>query len=68
MGAERQRVPMEHGMILEAGVGALADGSPAIPTRLESIGSKIPERILTTQELMELVNEHLSGGFIAVAP
>lgn len=45
-------------MILEAGVGALADGSAAIPTRLESIGAKIPERILTTRELMEGTRHH----------
>ncbi len=53
MARERHAVQMDHGMILEAGVGNLADGSPAIPTRIESIGWKIPERILTTQELME---------------
>jgi 3-oxoacyl-[acyl-carrier-protein] synthase-3 len=58
MGAERQSVPLEHGMILEAGVGTLADGRPAIPTRLESIGSKIPERILTTEELMKSTRHH----------
>lgn len=45
-------------MILEEGAGALADGSPSIPTRLESIGSRIPERILTTKELMESTRHH----------
>jgi len=45
-------------MILEAGVGTLADGRAAIPTRLESIGWKIPERILTTRELMESTRHH----------
>jgi 3-oxoacyl-[acyl-carrier-protein] synthase-3 len=49
---------MDHGMILEAGVGTLADGSDAIPTRLESIGWKIPERILTTRELMKGTRHH----------
>jgi 3-oxoacyl-[acyl-carrier-protein] synthase-3 len=44
---------MERGMILETGTGTLADGSAAIPSRFESIGSKIPDRILTTRELME---------------
>ncbi|MDH3728227.1 MAG: hypothetical protein OER77_11905 [Myxococcales bacterium] len=58
MGLERASVPMEHGMILESGVGTLSDGSPAIPTRLESIGWKIPKRILTTQELMESTRRH----------
>jgi 3-oxoacyl-[acyl-carrier-protein] synthase-3 len=51
-------VRMDHGMILEAGVGTLADGRAAIPTRLESIGWKIPERILTTRELMESTRHH----------
>jgi 3-oxoacyl-[acyl-carrier-protein] synthase-3 len=49
---------MEHGMVLEAGLGTLADGSPAIPTRLESIGWKIPERVLTTEELMATTRHH----------
>lgn len=49
---------MEHGMILESGAGTLADGSPAIPTRLESVGWKIPTRILTTQELMQSTRHH----------
>ena len=58
MASERHAVHMDHGMILEAGVGTLADGSPAIPTRIESIGWKIPERILTTQELMQSTRHH----------
>ena len=58
MARERQPGSMDHGMILEAGVGTLADGSDAISTRLESIGWKIPERILTTRELMEGTRHH----------
>jgi len=58
MGGEQRRVPMAHGMILEAGSGPLADGSAAHPTRIESIGSKIPERIVTTRELMEGTRHH----------
>jgi 3-oxoacyl-[acyl-carrier-protein] synthase-3 len=49
---------MSHGMILEAGTRALADGTPARPARLESIGWKIPERVLTTQELMASTRHH----------
>ena len=49
---------MEHGMILETGVGTLANGSAAIPTRIESIGWKIPERILTTEELLRSTRHH----------
>jgi 3-oxoacyl-[acyl-carrier-protein] synthase III len=49
---------IDRGMVLEAGVGSLADGRAAIPTRLESIGWKIPERILTTRELMESTRHH----------
>ena len=44
---------MDRGMILEGGTGTLADGRPATPTRVESIGSKVPVRILTTEELMK---------------
>ena len=58
MAREHAPAHMEHGMILEAGVGTLADGSAAIPTRLESVGWKIPERILTTRELMESTRHH----------
>ena len=45
-------------MVLETGAGTLADGSAAIPSRFESIGSKIPDRILTTRELMESTRHH----------
>jgi len=45
-------------MILEAGIGTLADGRPAIPTRIESVGWKIPDRILTTEELMKSTRHH----------
>lgn len=44
----------DHGLILESGAsepaGSLA--TPAFPTRLESIGVKLPERVVTTRELM----------------
>jgi 3-oxoacyl-[acyl-carrier-protein] synthase-3 len=44
----------QHGLILEAGASerAGATGAPAFPTRFESIGVKLPERVLTTRELM----------------
>lgn len=44
----------EHGLILEAGASEPAGsmGRPAFPTRLECIGVKLPERVLTTRELM----------------
>jgi 3-oxoacyl-[acyl-carrier-protein] synthase-3 len=44
----------EHGLILEAGGSepAGSTGRPALPTRLECIGVKLPGRILTTRELM----------------
>jgi 3-oxoacyl-[acyl-carrier-protein] synthase-3 len=58
MDPQQQPVPMEHGMILEAGIGTLADGSPAILTRIESIGWKVPHRILTTEELMKSTRHH----------
>ena len=45
-------------MILESGVGALANGSAAIPTRIESVGWKLPDRILTTEELLESMRHH----------
>jgi 3-oxoacyl-[acyl-carrier-protein] synthase III len=44
---------MEQGMVLAAGSGDLLDGEAALPTRIESVGWKIPERIVTTRELME---------------
>ena len=53
MAAEQQALRMDRGMILEGGTGTLADGRPATPTRVESIGSKVPVRILTTEELMK---------------
>ena len=58
MARERHPVHMDHGMILEAGVGTLADGSASIPTRPESIGWRIPERIVTTRELMQSTRHH----------
>jgi 3-oxoacyl-[acyl-carrier-protein] synthase-3 len=45
-------------MILEAGAGTLADGRAAMPTRFESIGAEIPERILTTRDLMDSTRHH----------
>jgi 3-oxoacyl-[acyl-carrier-protein] synthase-3 len=54
----QQLVQMERGMILEAGIGNLADGSPAVPTRIESIGWKVPDRVLTTEELMKSTRHH----------
>jgi 3-oxoacyl-[acyl-carrier-protein] synthase-3 len=44
----------EHGLILEAGASEPAGsmGRPLFPTRLEAIGVKLPERVLTTRELM----------------
>jgi len=43
---------MTHGMILQAGSERGEDGSPVFSSRIESVGSKVPSRIVTTEELL----------------
>lgn len=49
---------MEHGLVLEAGKGKLPDGEPAMPVRLESVGAEIPDKVVTTAEVMAGTRHH----------
>lgn len=49
---------MDHGLVLEAGLAPLADGEPAMLTRIESVGAEVPGRIVTTAEVMAGIRHH----------
>lgn len=51
---------MEHGLVLEAGRAPLPDGHVAFPTRIESVGARLPERVVTTEEVMAGLRHHTS--------
>ena len=49
---------MERGLIMEAGGAPLLRGEPARPTRIESVGAEVPERVVTTAEVMASTRHH----------